>query len=363
VTENDAPGNDGWATPGANGPPFPPTPSTPVTPGNASQQPSLTYRSWQPGIVALRPLPFGDFITVPFKAMRFNRPVIVGGPLLMYAVSAVLTGLALWVALNDNQLNIMSDFDSLQGISVSTVIAGAVALLSWVISDVLASSVVFPAVARALLGERITLTEGLRTIAPRIGHLLLFSVITYIPLVVVGGLGLAAVLAATSNGDGNVGGTVLGIVAIVLLLIIPIGGVIAVYSVPAKGAIIIERASALRAIRRAIALVPGRFWWTALIMVVVGVIVGAVQQAFGFVSQIAAFVPSAIAPESTVALAIGFFVAYLFQLIVACLTQYSFFGSANALIYLDMRMRKEGLAFDLAKAAEARHATSQSYMA
>ncbi len=88
--------------------PHRPTPATPrhlrlatprhnslrVQPAGAPQQPALTYRSWQPGIVALRPLPFGDFITVPFKAMRFNRAVMVGGPLLLFTVSALLTGLA-----------------------------------------------------------------------------------------------------------------------------------------------------------------------------------------------------------------------------------------------------------------------------
>ncbi len=94
---------------------------------------------------------------------------------------------------------------------------------------------------------------------------------------------------------------------------------------------------------------PGRFWWSVLIIIVVGLIVGAVQQAFGFVTQIAIIVPGAALPDSTAAIGIGFFIGYLFQLVAICITQYSFLGSAYALIYLDMRMRKEGLAFDLAR--------------
>jgi len=382
VTDTNAPGDDGWAMPGNDVPPPPhsaevphaagyaPPPgpgyAPPQQPGpppvGAYQQPALTYRSWQPGIVALRPLPFGDFITVPFKAMRFNRAVIVGGPLLLFAVSGVLTGLALWVAFNDSQLNLFSYYDSYQGVSSTTIITGAVALLSWVVSDVLATSIVYPAVARAMLGERISLSAALKTIVPRIGHLLLFSLIAFLPLLIVGGVAFVMTAVASSSSDSAFGAAMLGFFAIIFLVIIPLGGAIAVYSAAARGAIILERTSAFRAINRAFKLVPGRFWWSVLIILVVGLIVGAVQQAFGFVTQIAGVVPGALAPDSTAVIVIGFFVAYLFQLTAICVTQYSFFGSTNALIYLDMRMRKEGLAFDLAKAAEARHAASQGYM-
>lgn len=324
------------------------------------QQPTLTYRSWQPGIVALRPLPFGDFITVPFKAMRFNRAVMIGGPLLLFAVSAVLTGLAIWIAANDSQLNLFSYYDSFNGVSSTTIIAGVVAILSWVVSDALATSIVYPGVARGMLGERISLSSALRTILPRIGHVLLFSVIASIPILIVVGGAMALLVSASSGSDDAFGATVLGVFAIMFLVVMPLAATITVYSAVARGAILLEKSTAFRAISRAIRLVPGRFWWSVLIIIVVGMIVGAVQQAFGFVTQIAAVVPTAVIPESTAALGIGFFVGYLFQLVAICITQYSFLGSAYALIYLDMRMRKEGLAFDLAKAAEARHA-AQGY--
>lgn len=389
MTDNDTSGNDGWAMPGENLPPArqgmpgspppgyaphpdpgyapPPTPTyaPPPVPHTAGvpQQPTLTYRSWQPGIVALRPLPFGDFITVPFKAMRFNRAVILGGPLLLFTVSALLTGLAIWVAANDSELNLFSYYDSFQGISTTTVIAGVVALVSWVVSDVLATSIVYPAVARAMLGERITFSVAIKTVMPRVGHLLLLALIASIPLLIVAGISFAALLGAGSGDDAAFGAAILGVMALFFLVLMPIALLISVYSVVARGAIILERAGAIRGIKRAFQLVPGRFWWSVLIMVVVGLIVGAVQQAFGFVTQIAAIIPMSVTSGGDASIAIGFFVAYVFQLIAICVTQYSFLGSTSALIYLDMRMRKEGLAFDLAKAAEARHAVAQNSMA
>ena len=365
MTDSNASGNDGWAMPGADAPPPSPTYAPPPVPHTAGVplQPTLTYRSWQPGIVALRPLPFGDFITVPFKAMRFNRAVIVGGPLLLFTVSALLTGLAIWVAANDSELNLFSYGDSFQGISTTTVVAGVVALVSWVVSDVLATSIVYPAVARAMLGERITFSIAIKTITPRIGHLLLLALIASLPLLIVAGISFAALIGLGSGDDATFGAAILGVIALLFLVLMPIALLVAVYSVVARGAIILERAGAIRAIKRAIQLVPGRFWWSVLIMIVVGLIVGAVQQAFGFVTQIVAVIPMGLTSGGDAAIAIGFFVAYLFQLIVVCVTQYSFFGSTGALIYLDMRMRKEGLAFDLAKAAEARYAAAQNSMA
>ncbi|MCB2413588.1 hypothetical protein LGT39_12115 [Demequina sp. TTPB684] len=389
MTDSNTSGNDGWAMPGAEVPPLPqgtppppaggysPAPNQgyapPPAPGYAPppvphsapapQQPSLTYRSWQPGIVALRPLPFGDFITVPFKAMRFNRSVIIGGPLLLFTVSALLTAFAIWVAANDSKLSLFSSYESLQGISTSTVIAGIVALVSWVVSDILATSIVYPAVAQAMLGERITLSAAIKAILPRIGHLLLLAFVAALPMLIVLALSFWILIGASSSSDSGAGAGVLGIVVLFLFVLIPFALVVSVYSIVARGAIILERAGVIRAIKRAIRLVPGRFWWSVLIMLVVGLIVGAVQQAFGFVTQIAAFIPMGVTSGGDAALAIGLIVAYIFQLIATCVTQYSFFGSTHALIYLDMRMRKEGLAFDLAKAAEARHWASQSFVA
>lgn len=353
------PAPPGYAPPGYAPDPAPayaPPQQPPRPTAGAAQQPTLTYRSWQPGIVALRPLPFGDFITVPFKAMRFNRAVVIGGPLLLFAFSAVLTGLALWIAANDSQLNLFSYYDSFTGVSPSTIIAGVAAVLSWVVSDALATSIVYPGVARGMLGERVSLGAALKAILPRIGHVLLFSVIASIPILVVAGGALAVLVGASSGSDEAFGATILMVLAILFLVVMPLAATITVYSAVARGAILLEKSNAFQAIGRAFRLVPGRFWWSVLIIIVVGMIVGAVQQAFGFVTQIAAFVPGAVLPESAAALGIGFFVGYLFQLVAICITQYSFLGSAYALIYLDMRMRKEGLAFELARAAEARHA-------
>jgi hypothetical protein len=391
VTDHNTPRSDEWAMPGDSAPPLPPAPAAP-TPGYAPtpapgyapppasgyapppapaysapqppplqpsggySQPALTYRSWQPGIVALRPLPFGDFITVPFKAMRFNRAVVVGGPLLMFTVSALLTALAIWLAANDSELNAFSYDDAFGGITSTTVIAIVVAALSWIVSDMMATSVVYPAVARALLGERISLSQAFKTTLPRIGHLLLFSLITAIPVIVIGGVAALVFGASAASSDSDPVSMVLGVLVMMFVVFAPLALTVAVYSAVARGVIVLERANTFRAINRAFKLVPGRFWWSVLIIFVVGIIVSAVQQAFSTAIQFVAVIPAFVAPDSDVALLVAVFLGVVFYLIAYCITQYSFLGSTSALIYLDMRMRKEGLAFELAKAAEARHA-------
>lgn len=390
MTDHSTPRSDEWATPGDNvPPPAPPAPQPPgyapppapayaqppgpgyapppapaytapqpppLQPPGGNAPPALTYRSWQPGIVALRPLPFGDFIAVPFKAMRFNRAVVVGGPLLMFTVSALLTALAIWLVANDSELRLFSVYDSFGGISTPRVIGIVVAAVSWVVSDVMATSIVYPAVARAMLGERISLAQALKTTLSRIGHLLLLSVITAIPAVVIGGVAILMFGASVSGSDGDVFSAMLGLLFLGLIVLVPLALTIAVYSAVARGAIVLERANAFRAINRAFRLIPGRFWWSVLIISVIGIIVYVVQQAFSSALQFVAFLPAAVAPDSDVALFVGVFIGVVFYLVAYCVTQYSFLGSTNALIYLDMRMRKEGLAFELARAAEARHA-------
>jgi hypothetical protein len=214
-----------------------------------------------------------------------------------------------------------------------------------------------------MLGERISLSAALKAILPRMGHLLLFAVLVYIPILIVAGGAFGLIGLASAGSDSTLGAAFFGGLAIIFLVIVPLATAITVYSAAARGAILLERASAFRAFRRAFTLVPGRFWWSVLIIFVVGLIVYAVQQAFTFVIQIVAFLPAALAPDSDVGIGIGIFIGFLFYVVAYCVTQYSFLGSTNALIYLDMRMRKEGLAFDLAKAAEARHATAPGYLA
>ena len=135
----DANGGHDWAMPGSTGeprvghvpdapaPPAPLPPGVLLQPGEVPQYsaPTVvraaapataapTYRSWQPGIIPLRPMNFGEFLSVPFKAMRYNRAVVIGGPLLCVVAAMVLLAAALWLAFTDPSLALLSPGASCQ---------------------------------------------------------------------------------------------------------------------------------------------------------------------------------------------------------------------------------------------------------
>ncbi len=375
MTEPQQPRGD-WAAPGSEpvrpappagwGAPPPPPASHPVGPvgpvgpaGTVAQAAAapLTYRSWQPGIVALRPLPFGDFLTVPFKAMRFNRGAIVGAPLIMFLASTAVTAAAIWLAVMDGGV---ADFFMYASADFrpapETIVAAALAVVMWILSDLLSSAVVIPGVAQAALGVKVSMGDALKQTLARFWSLLGVTAMMGGAVMLVYALAVTPVIVDIAAG--GTGMSIFVTLALVLLLVLPAAAVVMVYLIVARGVIVLERRGPIVAMRRAIKLVPGRFWWTILIVVVIMAINYAIQQVFSFGAQFVGLAVSIAGPQSDVTLAAAFIAVFVLSMLASVVVQYSFAGSAQALVYLDMRFRKEGLAFDMARAAEAHHASS-----
>ena len=329
------------------------TPGAPTVVQAAPVQAAIpTFRSWQPGILPLRPVSFGEFISVPFRAMRYNRAVVLGGPLLCVAVAMLLLAAAMWLAFTDPSLALMSPSGSqLQGIQAQTVIVAAAAFVALILADAISSAIVAPGVARAVLGEKVPLGEALKAVWPRIWSLLLLwllSTLAVLLAMVPGGLAVWAGIA--SQDDGAIGIGVLAIFALALVVGLPVYIIAAV----ARCVIVLERTGAVQSIRRTIGLIRGRFWWSVLIVFVTGLIVGF---ATGIFQQVLSFVGS-------IALVLGYSGEWLgtvvFVLIavvggvVSYVITYAYMGSVYALVYIDTRIRHEGFDLDLARAAEAR---------
>lgn len=315
----------------------------------------LTYRSWQPGIVQLRPLSFGDFLTVPFRGFRFARATTLGGPLVMTLVSTAVGVLAGWLFLTDSQLGLLEPYPPMAGVEPLTIAVFVASIALWFASDMLASAMVMVGVSRAVIGEKVSFGEAWGHVVRRLGAL----TVLYLATLGIGLLsvspGLVVFVVGVASDQPWLG--VLGLL-VMLGVALPVGVVVAVYLPAARGAIVMERVGVATAVRRTRTLMKGRFWWTLLILVVCGLIVGAVSQVVTSVGQVAAFVGLAIAPENPLLFAILFAVFYGLALIASNVATYSFLGSVYALVYLDARMRREGFDVDLAAYAEARHAAT-----
>ncbi|WP_084100926.1 hypothetical protein [Demequina sp. NBRC 110051] len=351
-------------------PPAPVAPPSPAAPGQPSgpayggaygsaygSAAAPTYRSWQPGILPLKPMGFGDFLAVPFKALRFNRAVMLGAPLLFTLVSTILTLTTLWIVFNDPQLGLMSAAPTLSGISGETVALIVIAIAAALLADVFSSSIIAPGVARAVLGERITIATAWKQVQHRLGSLLLLYLVSFVAMIAVIAIACAPLLlAAFGDGAAIAGGIVL--TALLFLSAIPVFLAITVVQGVTRALIVLEDVSMAAGVRRALGLIKGRFWWSLLIVFVAMVLINIAASVFQYVGQFGGLAVSFVAPESVVALAVAFFVVYGIAYVVSMVLVYAYIGAIFALLYVDLRMRHEGFDIDLARAAEARAAAA-----
>ncbi|WP_084105864.1 hypothetical protein [Demequina sp. NBRC 110056] len=327
--------------------------AAPLRPAAVNAAP--TYRSWQPGIIPLRPLSFGDFLSVPFKAMRFNRAVVLGGPLLFTLITAALTMTAMWLVFTDARLGLLDATPSLDGINVQTVVLLVLAVVSLFLTDVLCSSIVAPGVARAVMGERISLAVAWRQMRRKLGALLLIYVATGVVYGVLVFVVFIPALVSGLTSDDSVGAVLLT-VALALLVLVPAGMVVTVLQGIVRAMVVLEGIGAVAAVKRVFPLIRRRFWWSILIVFVTGLLINVVASTLQYVGQFAALIATVIAPENVAVLAISFFAVYGLALVISLVATYAYMGSVFSLLYIDLRMRHEGFDLDLARAAEARAA-------
>lgn len=331
-----------------------PPPATPV-----SSQPAapVTYRSWQPGIIPLRPLNFGDVLVAPFKAMRFNRAVVLGLPLVISMGAALIGAAAIWALYTDPQLGLLSAVPSFSGVSPLTIALGIGAVAIYFLADVIAGAVVAPGIARGALGEKITASFALSQVWRRfwslVGLYLLQLLVLFTVWGIVGGGAVAVIVALVAIDDGMWALAILIVLAVGLVFILA-SAIVTLFTTLLRPIIVLEDVGVFQAIRRLRALLRGGFW-RALGEFVVGFIaITVVSQAIGSVFQFALVLPLAFLDANPDIAAIAFAGLYALVVAITGALTYSYIGGLSATIYIDLRIRQEGFDIDLARAAEAR---------
>lgn len=334
--------------PGASPSPRPTAPGARPSPGvTASSEP--TYRSWQPGIMALRPLTFGDFIALPFKAMRYNRAVVVGAPLILSIFSTATTVAAVWLLVNDPFLNYagIGPIADPKPETLWALVANAVVTF---VSTSLIGALVAPGIARAVLGERISLSAAWAAVRQRLLPVFAVAGIAVLAWIVPLTVMIVLVVLAFSAGLGGLGGLILalGIPAYIVFALH-----LSVISGVAQPAVVLEREGPIATIRRVIRLVRGRAWWSVLVVLVNAMIIGIASYIFQFGGSLIGSVALIAAPESATGFVIYLVLVGLGSLVGGVLTA-SFMSGLYAFLYVDLRIRHEGFDVDLAEAAEAK---------
>ncbi|WP_166404682.1 glycerophosphoryl diester phosphodiesterase membrane domain-containing protein [Labedella endophytica] len=324
----------------------------------------------KPGLIPLRPLGFGTLLGAPFQAMRRNPKATFGSALLVQGVTIVLSiliiGSVTWWTVSRITSAAPEDRDAITAGSVLAIILAAlIPLAVSVIGTVMVQGVVVAEVARGSLGEKLTLGQVWRAAAPRlwalVGWTMLASLVTLIAFGVLAGIVWAIIAVSTDLVGLGVAIAVLGVLGL-LVVLAWLGTKLAI--VPSI--IVLERAPVFQAVGRSWRLTRGYFWRTLGVLALITIILNVASQVVTTpISLLMGIGGGLIDPTgSTQGAAITTFVLTYILLILVSLIVAAVVSvvqaAAIALIYIDLRMRTEGLDLELVRFVEARQSGDAS---
>ena len=327
------------------------------------------YPSWtpapRPGIIPLQPLTFGTILGRSFSALRHNPKVLLGFAMVVQTVAYLVVTIAIsGIAFASfSRLDTVpagtDEWDAvLTGSITLTALSGLVLGLLAGAVGVLVQAVVISDVLHAAVAEKMTLRmlwQRVRPVAWRlIGYTILLSLAIGVIVIIVGGL--IAVLAVAVPAAA----VILGI--LVILAAIPLSLWLAVKLLLVPAVLIVEHTSLGAALGRSWRLSRGRFWVILGILVLVSLVFGAVARVVSIpFSFLASALTTVIAPtgDESAAAIIGVVATLGLTQIVTLLIQSVAVivqSTAAGLVYIDCRMRHEGLDLDLLEYVDRRDA-------
>ncbi len=368
---------DGWAAPGS-GPTPPASPPPSSAPSPSSQEPpgGVPYygapqygapqygapqygapqygapqygKAWapQPGVVPLRPLALGELLDGAIKIVRRHPRPTLG---LSAAIAAVVTVLnvALVVALSagDGLLQTSGTSDATDGTTQSFTanVSSAPGALVGYFAGIFLTGALVAVVGKAVLGQPAPTGEVWRTIRPRLWALLGVSLLS--------GLLVGAPIflsIAVAVGLAVIGGPV------TLLLGIPLGIAGTLLSVHlyarlslAPAALVLEKTGVRAALRRSAVLVKGSWWRVFGTLVLTGIITTVIA---GILTVPPIIVAGLLSISSDSGDGTGLLVTQQVAAGIASVFLTPFSAGVRALLYVDRRMRAEGLDVSLQAAA------------
>lgn len=384
---------DGAGWPGVQAvPPVPPAPPAPPSgkhhpdpPGRLNpwnEQPGWQQSGWQPGgpqqtgwqqpgqfsgyvsppkpgIIPLRPLRLGEILDGAFQAARKNAKAMFGSAVLFQLGVALLMGLGILGffksgfdlnALAQNEVS--EETAATFGLSLLGAV-GLFGLLTAASVMVLQGALVIP-VSRAILNQKTGLAQmwsmARKRVWPLIGLCLLYLAAMVAALVVA-----VLMIVLLVSWLGPAGGAALSVLLFLGLIGLYIW--IATKLAIAPAALVLERIGVFTAIGRSWQLTRANWWRTfgiiALTSMIVGIISSVITTPVGFViTLIAGTAMSNPTPEQALALAV---VSAVISTLISSLftaVAYAFQSGVVALIYIDLRMRREGFDVVLMKEME-----------
>lgn len=349
-------GPPAWAVPQAGGQGVAGQHSPGWPPGAPYGQP-LYVAPPKPGVIPLRPLQFGEILDGSFQTIRRNAAAMFGSALIVQAIGAILIGAVTvgMVQMTSSLETVNSEEEFLQAMGpVFAFMAGAmgISVLIGFLGSVLQGVLVVP-VARSVLNRR-TGFKQMWTLAGR----RIWPLLGVAALLTVGGLLAVAAVA----GIAVLLFTALGPMALFIVFPVGLGSVVLIVWIGLKlmlapAAIVVERTGVYDGLLRSWQLTKNNWWRIFGITLVVAIMVGIITQIVQIPASLAATaIGGVVSPhpdQDTVASAVvvSTVISSAIGALVGSVT-FAFQASVLALLYMDLRMRRDGLDVELMRLME-----------
>ena len=322
------------------------------------QGPWNTAGAPAPGGIPLRPLALGDILNGAVTSIRRNPVATIGIAAIILTATGVITTAVAFVISNAARNAVSVSNGTLQtgrlgGFFGTFFGALAVDFVVGLVASIVLTGMLTAVIGRGVLGRRLTIGEAWQVAAPRLPAVLGASVLTtlviialWVPYVVI----LAILIAVKAGALAAIFG-VLGGLAMVCVTV----AAWAMFNMVAP-VVVLEGQGPVQALKRSFRLVRASFWRVLGILILTYVIVAiaalVLEIPFDIIKTIAGGGLSAGTSQS----AVGIIIGAIGAIIAGAITRPVLAG-AIVLLYVDLRMRQEGLDLALRQAAQSQQMT------
>lgn len=312
--------------------------------------PSRAYEP-RPGVVPLRPLGIGEIIDGAISTMRRHWKLQLGLSAAVVTAVSVLQAGALYLLYRNTaglQSGEFSGPDAEAGVAAN--VAQVVTLLIGQLAQMVLLGILVFVVSRAVLGEDVTPRQAWQTVQPHLWQLIGLSVLIMALMGVL--VGVPALIAVAVAASGAPTGASITVAVIGELVAVPAAIWLWVRLGVAAPALVLEKVGIRAAMSRSARLVR-RSWWRVLGVLLLSTVIstilgGIIQTPFTFGTIFAGWNLDGAEPPG-----VWFYVLTTLGTAIAGTITYPFTAGVAALLYIDLRMRREALDLILVRAARA----------
>ncbi len=340
--------------------------------GGYGQPPRYGGSGWdttgppQPGGIPLRPLVLGDILNGAITAMRRNPAATIGLAAIVLGIVGVITtvlAIALIGSIGSSANTFANSNGSFNGTELGDTLAsvGVVGLSAFIltlIAESILTGMLTTVIGRGALGQRLGIGEAWALARPRIGAIIGVTLLIFL-IIIVAWIPLAVITIALAALHLGPLAAIIGILGTLAM----IGFTVLLWTrlSLATPVVVLERLGPVAALRRSWQLSQNSFWRLfgilLLTLLVVGVAGFILKIPFDIVQALAGGGFSSFSVSSSIA---GIIVSAIGSIVVGALTRPVTAG-VTVLLYVDMRMRKEGLDLALRDAAQRQEMTGDEF--